>query len=40
MSPIATAGKSAPNGRPVAGLVLPGPVVPRQPPRALEQITK
>ncbi|MCY1298095.1 hypothetical protein D9M70_475650 [compost metagenome] len=33
-------GKSAPNGLPVAGLVLDGPVEPLQPPRLLRLTTK
>ena len=33
-------GKSPPYGRPVRGSVLLGPVVPRQPPRMLGQMTK
>ena len=40
MSPVVIGGKSAPYGRPVAGFVLLGPVVPRQPPRMFGQITK
>ncbi|MCY1500563.1 hypothetical protein D9M68_346080 [compost metagenome] len=33
-------GKSAPNGAPVAGLMLEGPVEPLQPPRLLRLTTK
>ena len=40
MSRTVITGKSRPQGRPVAGFVVPGPVVPRQPPSTLGQITK
>ncbi len=40
MSVTVTTGKSAPYGRPVAGSVEDGPVVPRQPPSRLVEITK
>ena len=40
MSAMVTRGKSVPYGRPVAGLRDDGPVVPRQPPSTLAQMTK
>ncbi len=40
MSSIVMIGKSRPQGRPVAGLIEDGPVVPLQPPSTFEQITK
>src|ERR1700686_4563942 len=40
MSPIVITGNVIAYGQPVAGLIEPGPVVPRQPPSTLEQITK
>src|SRR5579871_4785221 len=40
MSRIVITGNDMAYGHPVAGLMDDGPVVPRQPPRTLEQITK
>ena len=40
MSRMVTTGKSSPHAVPVAGLSEAGPVVPRQPPSTLEQMTK
>src|SRR5438552_15106270 len=40
MSPMVITGKDMAYGQPVAGLSEEGPVVPRQPPNTLEQITK
>ena len=40
MSPMVITGNDIPYGHPVAGLIDEGPVVPRQPPSTLEQITK
>ena len=40
MSPMVMTGKSRPQGLPVAGLMLAGPVEPMQPPSTLGQMTK
>ena len=40
MSPIVITGNDIAYGQPVAGLIDAGPVVPRQPPSTLVQITK
>jgi len=40
MSESVTMGNARPYGEPVAGLTLPGPVLPLQPPSTLAQITK
>jgi hypothetical protein len=40
MSPMVMTGKVMPKISPVAGSMEPGPVVPRQPPRTFEQMTK
>src|SRR3984957_11112903 len=40
MSGMVTGGNDIAYGQPVSGLTEPGPEVPRQPPRMLEQITK
>ena len=40
MSPMVMTGKSRPQGLPVSGLMLAGPVEPMQPPSTLGQMTK
>src|SRR5579885_2423233 len=40
MSEIVIGGNVIAHGQPVSGFIDPGPVVPRQPPSTLEQITK
>ena len=40
MSPMVITGNDMAYGQPVAGLMEAGPVVPRQPPSTLEQMTK
>src|SRR5205085_12285111 len=40
ISAMVTCGKDIAQGHPVSGLMEPGPVVPRHPPRTFEQMTK